>query len=583
MKRNVLTYFMWAYQPHFRFSMESRAREVLAQLGVDVDPKALLVGVRVPEVPDGHPVCLEPEDRDWDIGLFKDCHARTEDIFKTHPDQEILYGDEPRMRDKPENIRRKSVRQAVEEALSTFDAQHGRQTFCGAPIRVGNYHVAPVLQVSRESLTKFPRLPEPVRFRDSTSAISLVETLIWRLLSEASEALGTKEPGRYFDIFDADVPGLLRQAGMGLCNAVSLLVQDFMLQGIFEALNEISALKYEGGEAKGAIVFVPPDSPVVNYQVRFLDPVPLSSHRLVRKMVEMSGTELCCVCSGSAGLSGLATVSFASAHPVFRATFVGHYRWELYWNYTFLMSCAFGVPSVPAPLLTDAAFVSNVRRVLVGLTQPQGNALWDAVSAAMEQRHGTMIVVSDAAPAEARRLQNQSIAIEPIALTAALVRRVSGIDGAILVDRDCRCHAVGVILDGLASDAGDPSRGARFNSSIRYVNTARAATVCLVVSEDGYVNMVPTLRPQVHKSLVQAHVERLGNLTADNYHDTRNWLDRHRFYLTAEQCENVNAQLGRIHSEPQDVGEIRIVTQPFAPHLEMNDSYYLDESNGEAS
>ena len=90
------------------------------------------------------------------------------------------------------------------------------------------------------------------------------------------------------------------------------------------------------------------------------------------------------------------------------------------------MGCTFGVPSVPRPRLTASAFVSNVRRVLRGLQEPQGKALWDAVSAAMEQRHGTMIVVSDAAPGEAQRLQHQSIPIEPLPLTATLVRRVTG-------------------------------------------------------------------------------------------------------------------------------------------------------------
>ena len=543
MKRQVLTYFMWAYQPHFLSSMEFRARQVLGQLGMDIDAKALLVGVRVPDVSDDHPVCLEPEKGDWDISHFKECLARAEEIFATHPDQGIYYGDEPRMRDKPEIIRRKSVRQAVEEALVPFDTLQGRQSFCGAPIRIDNYHVAPVLQVSRLALAKFPRLPEPIKFHDWTSATSLVEALIWRLLSEASEALGTKEPGRYADIFNADVPGLLREAGNALCNAIPLLIQDFMLQGVFEALNEISALKYEGGETRGTIAFAPSESPAIEHQVRFLERVSLSSQRMVRKIVEMSGADLACVCDDSAGISGLATVSFTSAHAVFRALFIGHYRWELYWNDTFLMRCTFGVPSVPAPRLTEAAFVSNVRRVLVGLTEAQGNALWDAVSASMEQRHGTMIVVSDAAPSEARRLQHQTIAIEPTRLTPALVRRVSGIDGAILVDRDCRCHALGVILDGLATDAGDPSRGARFNSAIRYVGTARAATVCLVVSEDGHVNMVPTLRPQIEKGLVQAHVERLASLTVDNYHETRNWLDCHRFYLTASQCEEVSSRM----------------------------------------
>jgi hypothetical protein len=193
-----------------------------------------------------------------------------------------------------------------------------------------------------------------------------------------------------------------------------------------------------------------------------------------------------------------------------------------------------------------------------------------------------MLVVSDSAATEALRLQSQSIPVEPIQLTSNLMERISGIDGAVLVDRDCRCHALGVILDGQATDAGDPARGARYNSALRYVNSAKVPTICLVVSEDGYVNMMPTLRPQVDRAEVARYVDKLASLTADDYHQTRNWLDDHRFYLTPEQCVVVNSQLERIDATPREVGEIRIVSSPFAPHPEMNDSYYIELDNSEA-
>lgn len=582
MKRNVLTYFMWAYQTHFRGSMEFRTRDVLSALGVVLDPKAVLVGVRVPEVTADHPVCVEPEDGEWDLSMFSRCHDRTEELFKVHPDHALYYGDEPRMRDKPENIRRKSVLEAVEEAFAPFDTDHSTRTFCGTPVRVGNYHVVPVLQASRTALEESPRLPEPIEYRGRTSARGIVETLILHLLSEASVALGTKEPGRYFDIFDADASGLLRQAAQGLCNAIPLAVQDFMLQGVFDDLNRVSSLRYEGGEAMGEIVFAAPNAPSLEHQIRFSKSVPLSSPRLVRKIVEMSGNDLACVCDGSGGLKGLATVTVHPANPVFRVVFTGHYRWELYFNEVLLMKSAFGVPAVPSPRLTEGQFSSNIRRILVGLTEPQCHVLWGVISAAMDQRHGTMLVVSDAADTEAKRLSSQSISVQPTLLTPALVRRISGIDGAIVVDRDAQCHALGVILDGLACDVGDPSRGARFNSAVRYTRSATAPTVCLVVSEDGDVNMVPTLRPQINRKEVQARVEQLAELTADNYHETRSWLDRNRFYLTAEQCEFLNTQLERIHAEPAEVVGIRLVTRPFSAHPEMNESYYLEDAVGGA-
>lgn len=584
MKNSALAYFMWAYQPHFRFSMELRAKAVFSQLGVTLPFKALLVGVRVPEVNDDHPVCIEPEDSEWDIETFANVHARAGEIASNHPDQNMIYGDAPRMRDKPENIRRKSAREAVEEALAPIDEKNATRACCGVPVRVGNYHVVPVLIVPRQSIDALPHLTAPIKFGDWTSSIGIADTLIDCVLGEVSEALGTKEPGRYFDVFQNDITGLLRQAGQSLCSAVTLHTQDVMLQGIFEAMNEVSSLRYEGSESSGTIVFARPTSTSTSlaYQVKFLRQIPLQAHRLVRKVLEMSGDDLECACESSSGLTGLATVTHNSEEPVFRAIFTGHYRWELHFNRTRLMTCAFGVPSLPAPRLTASAFDSNVRRVLPGLTQIQGQNLWAAVSAAMDQRHGTMLVVSDSAAPEALRLQSQSIPVEPIPLTSTLMEKISGIDGAVLVDRDCRCHALGVILDGQATDAGDPARGARYNSALRYVSSAKVPTICLVVSEDGYVNMIPTLRPQVDRAEVARYVDKLASLTADDYHQTRNWLDDHRFYLTLEQCEVVNSQLERIDATRREVGEIRIVSSPFAPHPEMNDSYYIEPDNSEA-
>jgi hypothetical protein len=575
MKQLVLTYFMWAYQPHFRSQMEHRAKQALAALGANIEVKALLVGVRLPEITNDHFVCIEPEDGEWNIAAFKDVHRRAGEIFTTHPDQHIIFlGDERSMLDKPENIRRKSVQKAIEEVLSRIDFDRGTRSFCGVPVRLGNFHVAPILQVAQLDIDTFPRLVNPIQFQERNSTTGIVQALISHLLDEASDNLDTKEPGRFFNSFDSECSGLLRKAGKTLCNAIRLALKDWMLHSVFENLNKISELRYEGEETLGTIIFAPTNLPSLNCDVALLQPIALGSHKLVRKVVEISDKQLGCICQGGEGIVGFGSLQDFGDTPIFRAVFTGHYRWALYVNDTLLMNCAFGVPYVPQPRLTFKTFFSNIRRVLPRLPSKQGEALWDAVSAAMDQRHGTMLVVSDAASSEAQRLRSQAIAIEPIKLSSALVARISGIDGAILVDRDCNCHAIGVILDGIATNTGDPSRGARYNSALRYIESFRVPAVCLVVSEDGYVNMVPTLRHQIKKQDIEHHVELLKTLTSDNYHSTRSWLDKHRFYLTSEQCDVVNTELTRIQAEPFEVREMRFITDVFNPDPEMNESYY---------
>ena len=100
--------------------------------------------------------------------------------------------------------------------------------------------------------------------------------------------------------------------------------------------------------------------------------------------------------------------------------------------------------------------------------------------------------------------------------------------------------------------------------------------MCLVVSEDGYIDLVPHLRPQLKKSDIDEHVALLKSQTQEDFHKTRNWLDEHRFYLTAEQCGEVNRELKRIDEELQKTGELRPMLPPFVPDPEMNESYYLN-------
>jgi DisA bacterial checkpoint controller nucleotide-binding len=558
---------MWSYQQRFRASIEDYACKVFAKFGMELRVKALLIGIRVPEILDVHPVCVEPGQGEWDLSLFSRCHERAVEIYTSHPKDSILifgYGDE--------NIRRMSALHAVEEVFYNYDTNHATRTFCGDPVRVGNYHVVPVIQISKAEFDLFPHMPQPFKLEERNLPTGILEMILRQILLWASKDLDTKEPDRFSNV-NVDVTSLLRQAAIELCNVIRFAVTDRDYYDIFNAVNEISSLRYEGGETRGEIVFAPVNSPSLQQQVTFLQPVPLTSHRLARKIVEISNSDLPCVCSSKLGLSGLSKV-IDDNNPIFRVIFTGHYRWELYLNKLLLMTCAFGIPTHKSPKLTEAEFTSNTQRIL-RINTSQCQTLWKSVDAAMEQKHGTMIVISKAADTEAKRLQAQSLPITPIPLIPELVKRISGIDGAILVDRDCKCHALGVILDGLASENGDSSRGARFNSAIRYVESTKVKTICLVVSEDGYVDMIPKLLPQVSRQEIQRMVAYLAKSNNADYHKTLDWLDRHRFYMSDEQCKLINIELKRLPNEEHC--RYSFDAKPFIFNPKMNDSYYLED------
>jgi hypothetical protein len=198
-----------------------------------------------------------------------------------------------------------------------------------------------------------------------------------------------------------------------------------------------------------------------------------------------------------------------------------------------------------------------------------------------------MVVVSSSADEEAERLAAQATRIEPTFLSSDLVPRVSEIDGAILVDPSGRCHAVGVILDGRSSSEGTPARGARYNSAIRYVRDAPRGTMAVVVSEDGDIEIVPLLKPQILRSKLLSvlgtveELRRTAEPDLDLIHDTARWLDTHRFYLSPQECVTVNGAMKEFYGAFMNEGRIWIWSEGFSPDPEMNATYFFPEASAE--
>ena len=103
-------------------------------------------------------------------------------------------------------------------------------------------------------------------------------------------------------------------------------------------------------------------------------------------------------------------------------------------------------------------------------------------------------MISEGAAQEAARLTRQCFRVAPRLMTPSVLRLVTNIDGAVLIDPAGTCHAIGAILDGLATEKGDSSRGSRYNSALRYVESSRYAVLAVVVSEDGWIDLLPPMR-----------------------------------------------------------------------------------------
>ena len=105
--------------------------------------------------------------------------------------------------------------------------------------------------------------------------------------------------------------------------------------------------------------------------------------------------------------------------------------WELHHAGVPLATVQFGVPRLPEQRLRRERLDDIADRVF---RECDSDALWALATAAADAEHGTMLVISERAAEEAARLESQALTVEPTRLDDGLVRQVTGIDGAVLVD-----------------------------------------------------------------------------------------------------------------------------------------------------
>ena len=550
------------------------------ELGVEAAPKVLLVGALAPQKQDGNPVCIEPEDGEWALTIFTDLLNSIEAIVQDHPLQNVYYGDEPSMRDKPENIRRDSVTSAVRQALSPYDIEHSVRSFCGMAHPVGNYYVVPVVQVPESIFHQFPPLKEiePEDYWAPRYYPSMIHACMNTLLTEAAEELRRPEPGRGLMGGMSRADEIVRVSSSKFMHTPGSSTSNrYMYPDLFERFNMISSLMYEGTRGTGLLFLVNPESEAIDYQIRFKEPVPFREPRWARKILQMASGDIGLIADSEQiyGLGKRQTGHDSLAQDGFIIRFIDHYHWELRSGEQVLLRSHYGRPTLPQEPISREQFTTNYARIFPESSSNDHNQLWELFNAATHQKHGGMIIVAADASDEAQRLTQQGTGIEPKLMTVELLRLVSNIDGTILLDPHGICHAIGVILDGDATPDCTPSRGSRFNSGLRYVNAKGTRRLAIVVSDDHTVDIIPLLRPQIDREDIEQNISFLEKATLDDYHKPRMWLDKHRFYLNGEQCERVNLALDRIKQLPREVGEIVLLTSRFKPDPLMDDSYFL--------
>lgn len=585
--KDTIAHFMWGYQQQFRHSVGFDAEHALREIGAGVGPVALLVGFRA--TPDAaFDYCIEPETEPIASADLSGVSARAAELFGADEESHMIHTHPLVHERRQREVRDRARRMALCEALAASDAGAGRTYFASQSQPIGDYQVHAVVGVLSHRWNLLPSLT--IRRRDRMNVVpSLAEAVVNEILLRASRAMALREP-------PADLLGetgsrtqdIVRAASHCFMECVAVLAGQWFGSQLHEHLDSVAAQPYEGRTGVGTIVLAGgngsgggPTSEMVEVDVIFRKPVAVSETRAMRKVLEMSGPGLH-VLSNGRELTGLGRISPTydpATEGSFEVGIISRGTWELKHNNAPLLRVENTKARLPKPRLAPEQFADTVERLFPEASSDNVGDLWELAEAAAEQEHGTMLVVHRAAPDEAFRLVPQAMAIEPTRLTRDSLRAITNIDGAVLLSPDAFCHAVGVILDGTAAGDGDPSRGARYNSAVRYLHAAGHECLVIIVSEDGMINLLPDLRPRVQRERVQQAVADLeaavtGDIDFEVFYRRRRHLESLSFYLTADQCARANEATNVVEQHRFETTGMTVTNGTFSPDDKMNETYF---------
>jgi hypothetical protein len=586
---DTITHFIWGYQKHFRVSHEHCAQQLFLHLDPELEPSIFIVGIRAATSDKPFPACIEPEDEFW---------IQSEDLDHTlemaaalraeYPEAQMFHSHPLAQQREDETLDRRAIRDTILSLIENHsnkpaDVRH----WVSFPVMINGYWVAVVLELRKSVIARYPSLKSEScalhEFRSIPIPESLISAAAQEFLRHSTEELSKPEPALDMNV---DVEDLLRRAGQRMTEGIVLRIEQNLVEGyhhLFRDLTLISSLNYERSPASGTILLARKDDARVLRSISFASPTHRSKHRSIRKLLELTatGSMLHSTTEDVLGLAQLESYDPVN-EDVYEARILGHHRWQLVHAEQVLMQVSYGLPSLQKAPLDPTRLIGDLKRLFPDIDPADAGRIVELVETVSNRATGALLIVTPDAEIEATRLSAQATPIAPTPLTPALITQLTAIDGAILLTPTAEAHAIGTILDGIATSNGDPGRGSRYNSAVRYVESRPTPCLAIITSDDGGIDFVPALLPVIRRDLVDEAIASLEQaaiaeaIPATRYRNARNWLDSNRFYLLPEDCDRVNELLPKLEKRlrAQESSSVWPSFPPFAPHPDMDPTLY---------
>ena len=340
--------------------------------------------------------------------------------------------------------------------------------------------------------------------------------------------------------------------------------------------DQLSSLTYENKFNVGQMIICPEKYDHVELVFEFENKIDVNVNmqKKIRKLLEMTSNELYLQYDGKY-ITKLIKINNDELikESFITINFVGLNEWKL----TVGSQIPFSIKNGKITSLTDKKieieFSDILSRKFPHISNENIKKLWGIIETCMKQKSGTLVIISDDCKVESDRLKNTAINIKPTCINDKLFKHLTSIDGAIMLDLDGVCYSVGMILDGDTKEYGDMSRGSRYNSAVRYINT-KLKSIAIIVSEDKIVDIYPKLPKPISENVFKHHYDDLISVLSQTNEDSikiQNSLKtiiKIQFYLSKEQCNIINDHIKKSPNKSLFMLENKIINFKPNPHMD---------------
>lgn len=293
---------------------------------------------------------------------------------------------------------------------------------------------------------------------------------------------------------------LVTEISKQCCNYNDFALYENLNLTLLNIFNSLAFLTYEKGITEGLIHFTNEPENIV-FLFEFESPenygtFSMNNLKLIRKLLELTDSkEDIGIISDTNKIYGIGKNK--SAEIIYSVSFSKDHRWTLYKNNTELLTMKNNLLTFSSTLLDKKSFIKYAENIFPKAKDTTLHNIYSIIHTLCNQQKGTILVIKSDAEQFVKKYQDLAILTKPVKLTSDNVKKLSSVDGAIIMDDNCICHGFGAVLDGLDTGCGNRARGSRFNSSERfynlYKNDSDTGLLIFILSDDGNFNFFPPM------------------------------------------------------------------------------------------